>query len=281
MEVTALSGYSNVTSATTSSSDSSSTVALNTLTSIDSTTTSYSSAFYLADSLKTQASSVATAFENANSGIAFTQVTNVALSKQDDILDNIKGRLLYIKDDTTTDADRESVREYIVDKLNEFDEIASGGNFNSQYYLQNSNSDNSSSLVYTFQISEYPDITLSTESIRSNTEGLGLTTLKNLSTGELNKTVANTQSGVVDTAIESIESFQSTYSETQRLFQIAVSGLDNLYTDLKTSENSMRNIDYAKESRTFDASKILSEYGSYSTSQANATQGRVSTLLSS
>ncbi len=283
MEVTALAGYTlnpTTTSSTTAAGD-----GINVskqLTSVVDSNENYSgSAFSLADSLKRQASAVSTAFSNANGAVAFTQVINVALSKQDEILDNVKSKLLYVKKDTTTDIEREIIREDVVSLLNKFDEIASDSNYNKQYYLQKSNDDNSTSLIFSFQISEIPSVTLSTDSIQSNTQGLGLTTLKNLSTDELTDTAATTQSGIVDTAITSIESFQDKYKQLQGQFKLAVSSLDSLHSNLKTFENDIRTYDYAKDSASFDKSSILSKFGSLATSQANATSSVVSSLLNS
>jgi flagellin len=281
MDITALSSYTLDTISTTSATSNSGVISLQSLTPVEDINKNPSSAFSIADSLRRQASTLPTTFTNASNGVAFTQVTNLALSKQDEILDIIKNKLLYVKKDTTTNGEKEVIREDIVALLNKFDNIASDSNYQKLYYLQESNSSMNASLVYDFQISEIPSITLSTDSIQSNTQGLGLTTLKGLSANELTNIVASTQSGIVDDAITSIEEFQATYDILQNQFKFMVDSLDLSYSNLKTYENELRNIDYANESATFDKSKILSQFGSLATSQANTNQNRVSSLLTS
>ncbi len=170
MDVTALDTL-NISSSTTTSSSSTSGIdnsSPETLRLVESGSFFYPAFTIDADiNLEDQIDSVATAFSVANQGVAFSQATNMALYYQNDMLENIKNKLNVAKKDTTSATGLEVIREEIVDILTKFDKVASNGKYNDLYYLQKSNSDNSASLVYTFQISEYPDITISNESIKS------------------------------------------------------------------------------------------------------------------
>ena len=239
-----------------------------------------SSAFYIdINNLKERINSVTNAFDVANQGVAFSQYTNLALYHQNEMLTDVKSKLLHAKESSTTDTGRELIREEVVDTLNKFDSLASDANYKELYVLQNSDTNNSASLVYSFQVSEFPEITISSESIRSNSEGLGLTDLKNLGVNELTTDVANTQSGVVSSAITAINEFQDQYKVLQSQIQSSVSALNNYQQMLKKEENSLK-IDFAKESSSFEKTKISTITGSLTASQANAMSSTVLNLLS-
>ena len=240
-----------------------------------------STAFSIDVNLNRRVNSVSNAFTIANKGVEYSQVTNIALSYQNDMLESVKNKLILAQKDTTTQEGREVLRTEINDILTKFDKIASEGNFNDMYFMQTSNSDDGGSIIHNFQISEFPEITVSNDSIRSNTQGLGLSTLKNLSADGLTTEVASEQSGIVDGAITSIEGFQELYKEFQAKLQSSVSSLNNYYKNLRTQENELKEINYQQESKEFDKSKILSKFGEYASSQANITQNVVGALLTS
>ncbi|MCK5111810.1 MAG: hypothetical protein KAQ94_09850 [Arcobacteraceae bacterium] len=281
MEITALDTFNiNSTTATTSTTDVSGS-ALESLSTVDTKSYINSSAFFVDVSFSERIDSVSTAFSAANLGVGYSQVTNKSLSYQNDLLESVKNKLILAQKNTTTDEGREILRNEISDILTTFDKIASEGNYNDMYFMQNSSTDDSASIVYSFQISEFPEITISNESIRSNTQGLGLDTLKDLAEDGLTSAVASTQSTVVDDAITSIEGFQEDYQELQSRLKMSVSSLNEYYTKLKTERNDIKEVNYAAESADFDKSKILSQFGQLATSQANATQSIIGSLLSS
>lgn len=241
---------------------------------------SITSSYSISDILKERTGDVATAFTIANQGAAYSQITNVALEQQNNILDTIKKQLEDTKSGTITDEGREAIRQNITSLLEKFNNIAADTEYNKKYTLQNSSTDTSSSEIYTFQVSEFPPITISTIELQSNTQGLGLDTLKDLSQGELTYQVANTQSGVVNTAIDTIEDFQSQYISLLSSLKSNISSLNKQHFDFKTqASNLSESYDY-KESQVFDKTKIINEMSSYSTIQANANQSSIIDLLS-
>ena len=238
-----------------------------------------STTYALNISLQSKGETIEMAYSIANEAVAFTQYTSVALTQQYNILEDVKDRLTYITQNTTTDSQKEIFREDIASMLSTFDKIATDGNYNKLYYLQKSDTNTDASEAYNFQVSNFPATTLETESIQSNTTGLGLDTLKNLTQGQLTDEISSTGLTISQTALESINNFQSTYNELQKTFRSSVKTLNDEYVSLNSTNNTLQDIDYAKESANFSKSDILKQHGSFLTSQANTSQAMVSSLL--
>ena len=166
-----------------------------------------------------------------------------------------------------------------MESLTTFDTIAQDGNYNKLYYLQKSNTNTSASEVYNFQVSGFPEITVSTDSIQSNTQGLGLGTLKDLQEGELTNTASETGLSVSKEALTAIDNFQDRYNTLQKEFQASVKELNDAYNNLDSLSNNLKDIDYAQESANFSKADIFKHHGSLAIAQANTTQEMVSSLL--
>ncbi len=231
-------------------------------------------------SLKTRAESIELAYSIASEGVVFSQYTSVALTQQYDILEDIKNKLTHITTNDTTDKEKEIFRKDITNSLEIFDKIAKDSNYNKLYYLQKSNTENSSSTVYNFVVSEFPKITIPTDSIQSNTTGLGLDTLKNLEEGELTNLASSTGLSVSKKALLTIEDFQDIYIKLQKTFQASVTNLNNVYTNLESIDTQIKEINYAQESANFSKADIFRQQGNFAVAQANTIQSMVSELLS-
>ena len=235
--------------------------------------------YVLDDSLRVRTNSVEIAFSEATKGAALSQITNIALGHQSDLLSNVSDKLEYMLKNETTTEGKDIIREDIISLLDQFDAIASDSNYQELYAMQKSDSDNTTSTSHSFRISEFPPIVLSTESIRSNTEGLGLSDLKNLAQDGLTVTVANDQSTIVTDALEIIEGFQAAYESLLNSFKTSTNSLSELHKSFEQSNENTKEINFQAESLAFDRNKILKEMGAFSQIQANALQSNVLNLL--
>jgi len=236
--------------------------------------------YILDDNLRVRTNSVEIAFSEASKGAALAQVTNMALDQQSKILSNVSDRLNYILNNETTDEIQEVIRKDISTLLNQFDAIASDSNYQELYSLQKSTSNTDTSTSHSFRISEFPPIVLSSESIQSNTEGLGLSDLKNLAQDGLTGSVANDQSKIVISALEVIEQFQSDYKTLLNSLKTSTNSLSDLHKSFEKSNENTKEINFKAESLVFDRNAILKEMGAFSQAQANALQSNVLNLLS-
>ena len=126
----------------------------------------------IADKLRTQATSINQAIDNGNSAVSLLQIADKSMAEQSNILDTIKAKLIQANTSTTSYDGREAIRKDIGKLLEQLDSIAQQTNYNGNNLLQSNNGTNGSESL-TFQIGENYQNTISSESIKSNTIGLG------------------------------------------------------------------------------------------------------------
>ncbi len=229
--------------------------------------------------LQSSTSALRQGIENGNNGLALVQITNKALDNQTDILNVIKSKLNLSKIDVTSAAGREAIRVDIVALLSKLDDIASDTNFNSAFTLQKSdtNTDFSTSLSLVFDTNTNQ---VSTESIKSNSEGLGLDTLKNLASGALTNTVSIAQLSLVEDAISTVKGYSDSFNLTQNEIEIAVLHLTGSQKITNNAKNDILKADLDQENSILDKYKLLEESSKFAFVQANVTQSIVLKLLS-
>ena len=235
----------------------------------------------IADKLRTQATSINQGIANGNSAVTLLQIADKSMSEQSNILDTVKAKLIQANTATTSADGRESIRKDIDKLLTQLDNIAGQTNYNGTYLLQSDagSAGNAASTALVFQIGEKSADTISNSAVRSNTTGLGLTTLSGLTASGLTTAVAGAQQAIVDTAITTLNGYRGDVGSTQNQVESAVRNLMTQATNVKAAESIIRDVDYAAESANFNKQNIISQAGSYAISQANAVQQNVLRLL--
>jgi flagellin len=127
----------------------------------------------IADKLRTQASSIGQGIDNGNSAVSLIQIADKSMSEQSNILDVVKAKLIQANTDTTSDAGREAIRKDINKLLEQLDNIAQQTNYNGTTLLQSGYDSTLGSDQLKFQIGENKDDIIQSDSIQSNTLGLG------------------------------------------------------------------------------------------------------------
>lgn len=234
----------------------------------------------IADKLRTQASSVKQGIANANNGISLIQIADKAMSEQSRILDIVKSKLIQATTDTTSSEGREAIRKDINRMLTQLDNIASQTNYNDMTLLQADSNDTNVSTQLIFQTGESSSDTVSTNgNIQSNTIGLGIENLKNLTANSLDSTTAGFWMSKLDTSLNSLNIFRSDLGSTQNQLESSVRYMSTMHTNLKSSESVIRDVDYAKEFSTLNRLIILMNAGMFALSQANRVKENMLKLL--
>ncbi len=235
----------------------------------------------IADKLRTQATSISQGISNGNSAVSLLQIADKSMGEQSNILDTVKAKLIQANTATTSADGRESIRKDIDKLLTQLDNIAGQTNYNGTYLLQSAagSAGNAASTALVFQVGEKSADTITNEAVRSNTTGLGLTTLSGLAASGLTASVAGTQQTTVDAAITTLNGYRGNIGSTQNQVESAVRNLMTQATNVKAAESIIRDVDYAQESANFNKQNIISQAGSYAISQANAVQQNVLRLL--
>ncbi|MGP2657111.1 flagellin [Malaciobacter sp. WC5094] len=226
----------------------------------------------IADKLRTQANSVKQSIENANSAIALTQIADKAMAEQSNIIDIIKSKLIQARTATTSDEGREAIRKDIVKYIEQLDNIATQTNYNGISLLQRGRGDDTLSNDLSFQIGETSSDTITMKGVRSNSAGLNLSALKSLGEGALTADIAATNMSVVDDALTTLNTYRAEYGSTQNQLESSIRYMMTMETNLRASESTIRDVDYAKEVMNLNRLKIAMEAGMYAIAQANRIQ---------
>lgn len=84
----------------------------------------------IADKLRTHASGIKQAIDNANSAIALLQITDKSMAEISNILDTVKQKLIQAHTNTTSDEGRKTIKKDIEKLLTQIDSISKQTNYN-------------------------------------------------------------------------------------------------------------------------------------------------------
>ena len=132
-----------------------------------------SSGLAIADSLRSQASSLHQAIQNANDGMGIIQTADKAMDEQIKILDTIKMKAIQSASDNQSNLSRDAIQKDVNRLLEQLDNIAHTTSFNGRNLLDGKFSNKA------FQIGAYSNQTISTSIGNTSTTATGNITTKN------------------------------------------------------------------------------------------------------
>ncbi len=246
----------------------------------------------IADKLRTQATSINQGVDNGNSAVALLQIADKSMAEQSNILDTVKAKLIQANTATTSADGRQSIAKDVKKLLEQLDNIAKQTNYNGNTLLQKSHDSGDASAELKFQVGETNGDMISMGEVQSNTSGLGLadvvTAVKagassagKASNGasDFGMSKAGALQEKVNEAISKLNGYRGDIGSTQNQVESAVRNLMTQATNVKAAESIIRDVDYAKESASFNKNNIIAQAGSYAISQANNAQQNVMKLL--
>ncbi len=233
----------------------------------------------ISDNLRTEASGVYQSMENVNSALAMTQIGDKAMGEQSNILDSIKKDLLQASTDTTSQEGRDALLQKVQKSLEQLNNIASQTNYNGTNLLQASSTDKSATTSQEFQAGSGSSDVIATDSVQSNTTGLGLDGLLNQDPATFDAATARSFLDTVDKAIDTLNSDRSTFGSTANQLDSSYRNLASQYTSTLEARSILTDVDYAKESANFSKQNILAQVGAFGLAQSNVAQQNVLRLL--
>ena len=84
---------------------------------------------------------------------------------------------------------------------------------------------------------------------------------------------------IADAAIKQLDLIRSGLGSAQNELEAAVRNISVTQTNVKASESTIRDVDFAEETANFSKMNILVQSGSYALTQANAVQQNILKLL--
>ena len=244
----------------------------------------------IADKLRTQANGLNQAVSNGNSAVALSQIADKAMAEQSNILDIIKQKLIQASTATTSLDGTEAIAKDISKLLDQVDNIGKQTTYNGQLLLQQSAGGNAATTALTFQMGTLAADTISLDAgIAANASGMGMTTVVGATSAGISnfggatatsaQTAARALMAAVDTSLTQLNSWRADVGSTQNQLESAIRNIMTQVTNTKAAESVIRDVDYAKESATFNKQNIISQAGTYALSQANSASQNVMRLL--
>jgi flagellin len=231
------------------------------------------SGLLIADNLRTQTSGISQSIENANSGIAMSNIADNAISEQKDILTEIKRLTIQAMNGTTGTAGREAISGQINKYLDQYENIAQQTNYNGTQLLTTTGDPAKDDLSIVNDQGSIPIQKADTTSVSDQLRTFMSDFVTNPSSRE----------GILDAVDSGLDQLSSNAAE----FGSATNQLESMVRNYMTAETNTQaarstiiDADIPKSVSDFNKTNIQSQVGYFAQSQANAVQSRVVALLS-
>ncbi len=221
----------------------------------------------ISEQLNYEQSGLTQSIENTNSALSYLQIGDGALKEQSDILNTIREKTLEAATDTTSDDQRNIIKNEIDKLLEQFDNIASTTSYGSDSILQNNRDDQSESNPFSVQIGTDSSDYTTLNSLQSNTQGLGLEQF--LKDGSFSADDARAYLDTIDEASDKLQDFRSEIGSTAQQLESSYTSLSSQVVNNSSALSTISNVDFAKEVSSFSKQNILAQVGSFGQAQAN------------
>tara|TARA_R110002033_G_scaffold102305_1_gene150228 strand:+ start:1384 stop:2223 length:840 start_codon:yes stop_codon:yes gene_type:complete len=221
----------------------------------------------ISEQLNYEQSGLTQGVQNINSALSYLQIGDSALGEQSDILNTIREKTLQAATDTTSDDQRNIIRNDISKLLEQFDNIASSTSYGDNSILQNSRDDKGESNTFDVQTGTDSQDNTTLNPLQSNTQGLGLDGF--LQDGTFSADDARTFLDTIDQASAKLQDFRSDIGSTAQQLESSYTSMSAQVVNNSSALSTISNVDFAKEVSSFSKQNILAQIGSFGQSQAN------------
>ena len=216
----------------------------------------------ISESLKYNVSGLSQGVENINSALSYLQIGDGALKEQSDILSTIREKTLEAATDTTSDEQRNIIKNEINKLLEQFDNIASNTNYGNESILQNGRDDKGPSNPFDVQTGDNSEDSTTLNPLQSNTQGLGLEEF--LKDGNFSAEDARAYLDTIDNASAKLQEFRSDIGSTAQQLESSYTSLSSQVVNNSSALATISNVDFATEVSSFSKQNILAKIKSYS-----------------
>ena len=224
----------------------------------------------VAENLDAGVRSLQMAKRNANDGIAVIQVAESATNEVSNILKRMRELAVQSSSETLESTERAYIQTEFTQLNSEIDRIAEVTEFNGISLTNRA----AGSSVLNVQVG----MNNTTDDRIGVTFG-NLQSTTGLSLGSVNLSVAGdaqTAIGTIDTALNSVNNYRSTYGAVENRLDSAIRSLDTYSENLKAAESQIRDADFAHEAAEMSKQQIMQQAGTAILAQANSiNQGAV------
>jgi flagellin len=202
---------------------------------------------------------------NANDGIAVIQVAEAATNEVANVLKRMRELAVQSSSETLESTERAYVQAEYTQLHSEIDRISVVTEFNGVKLTNATNTQLDVQVGMYNTADDRVSVNLGDIST-SGASGLGL------ATGSVGLgTVASAQAAIdrLDTALNTVNDYRSTYGAVQNRLDSAIRSLDTYSQNLKAAESQIRDADFAHEAAEMSKQQIMQQAGTAILGQAN------------
>ena len=237
----------------------------------------------IAERMNTQVRGMSVATRNANDAISLAQTAEGALGKVGDIFQRMRELAVQSANGTNNTADRTSLNEEFVQLAQEATRTLGGTQFNGQNILATTNAAtfqigaNSSTLIDQIKVNAFD---WKAQSDFTAMLGSGILTGSSGPTASITDgNTALAAMGLIDTAIDKVNSQRGTFGAVQNRFENVVATLMVGTENQSAARSRIMDADYAAETANMSRANILQQAGNAMVAQANQLPQQVLSLL--
>ena len=216
----------------------------------------------ISERLRAQVRSLGQASRNANDGISLVQTGEGALNEVSNILVRLRELAIQAANGSSSNADKNTIKEEFDSLVREIDRIAHSTDFNGVKLLDGS----SSAVQFQVGINTSPQIdVLSVSLLPALATTLGLSTVDVGSGGNTSFAIAQ-----LDAAVNVVSQLRGTFGSLQNRLQSTIANIGVAQESLSAAESRIRDVDVAFETAELTRNSILQQASISILSQANA-----------
>ena len=227
----------------------------------------------VATNLETQVGSTRQAIRNANDGISIIQTAEGAADEVTDILQRMRELAVQSSSETLDDDERAYIESEFDELSSEISRIANVTEFNGLALSNNT----STSLDVQVGINNTANdrITITLGDLRATTLGVDSAAVTLATSSE-----AQSALSVIDTALDSVNSYRSTFGAVQNRIDSAINNATVNTEALSGARSQIQDTDFATETSNLTRLQIMQQAGVASLAQAKNVNQSVISLLS-
>jgi len=216
----------------------------------------------ISERLRAQVRSLGQASRNANDGISLVQTGEGALNEVSNILVRLRELAIQAANGSSSNADKNTIKEEFDSLVQEIDRIAHSTDFNGVKLLDGS----ASTVAFQVGINTSPQIdVLSVSLLPALATTLGLSTVDVGSGGNTSFAIAQ-----LDAAVNVVSQLRGTFGSLQNRLQSTIANIGVAQESLSAAESRIRDVDVAYETAELTRNSIMQQAAISILSQANA-----------
>jgi flagellin len=222
----------------------------------------------VAENLDAGVRSLYAAKRNANDGIAVIQIAEGATNEVANILKRMRELAVQSASETLASTERNYIQTEYVQLESEINRISDVTEFNGVGLTRGTTGSGNTGLDVQIGMYNTNDdrVTVSLGNLQAGVSGMGLTN-NSISLGS----VASAQLAItqIDLAIDTVNTYRSTYGAIQNRLESTVRNLDTYSENLRAAESQIRDADFAYEAAEMSKLQIMQQAGTAILGQAN------------